>query len=260
MDATTLIIPIIEALTGLITIYFTLRMNISDQNFYLASIMGILREEGFHRFRLNLWYLMYFSLIAIGVYYAFKRGPSVVTGSFMLTAMQFMTGLLVSYGPFTLLFRAEFWKKPKINFSLLLSILSELVLSISLIIAWYIGYVITLTLSASYLQTVSEPTSGFYALIYVFSFIFLYFAVVFYIISSSLKPTLIWMANALLKSDTGFELKMRVQKKQELCIINWISREGICVKSKDCIILTPWKSLKSLEVIHGSGRSNKKPK
>lgn len=248
MDITTFAAPIIEALTGLLTVFVTVRVTNSDQNFYITSILGTLKKNGFKRFRLNLWYFSYFSVIIVGVYYAFKNGPSDVTGSFLLKVMGAMTMLVVLYGVFLLISKVDYWQKPRANLSLIISITSELILSISLIIAWYIGFVMTLTLNTAYLKTLSQPLSGFYALIYIFSFIFLYFTVAFYIISSSLRPAWIWIANSSMRGNQKSGLKLRLSKEQTFKI-NWISNVGICLEDKESLRMMPWKSLKSIEII-----------
>ena len=248
MGFTTFIAPIIEGITGLLTVFYTIHVNNSDQNFYIMSIFGILRKNGFRRFRLNLWYISYFLVIIVGVYYAFKNGPEDVTGSFLLKVMAAMTGLVIIYGLFLIAFKMDHWQKPRAKLTLVISIISELILVISLVIAWYVGYVMTSTLSAAYLKTLPEPLSGFYALIYVFSFIFLYFTVSFYIVSSSFRPALIWTTNAFIRNNSNFSLRLKLSKDQML-LIDWISNNGIGLEDKESLKIIPWKYMKSIEII-----------
>lgn len=259
MDLTTFIAPITEGIIGLLTVFFTIHVNTSDQNFYIMSIFGILRKNGLRRFRLSLWYISYFVVIIVGVYYAFKNGPADVTGSFLLKVMATMTALVIIYGLFLLAYKIDNWQKPRVNLTLIISIISELILAISLVIAWYIGYVMTLTLNAAYLQTLPEPLSGFYALIYVFSFIFLYFTISFYIVSSSFRPAMIWTANAFIRSKPNFNLKLKLSKDQQL-LIDWISNVGIALEDKESLKIIPWKSLKSIEIIFVGGKQQIKRK
>lgn len=259
MNFATFTAPIIEAVTGLLAVFVTVRATNSNQNFYIMSILGTLRKSGLRRFKLNLWYFAYFSVIIVGVYYAFKNGPADVTGSFLLEVMETMTFLVVLYGGFLLASKMDYWQKPRVNLTFAISIISELTLAFSLVIAWYVGYVMTLTLNAAYLQTLTQPLSGFYALIYVFSFIFLYFTVAFYIISSSLRPAWIWMANAFIGHNPNFGLKLRLSRDQTF-LIDWISNVGICVEDKESLRMMPWKSLKSIEIISEGEKRLKKQK
>jgi len=258
MSLAALLGPIIEAITGILAIYITARLNSSSQNLFLISIFGILRRYGFKRFRLSIWYLTYFILIIFGVYFAFTSGPSTVKGPFLLSILDAMTLFIILYGLILLSSRAVFKDKPSNMLPLFMSVVSEFLLSLALIIAWYVGYVVTLTLNADFLKTLPQPLSGFYALMYVFSFTFLYFAIAFYAITSSLKPALIGMVNSLLKSKLNSEMKLKISNDRELSI-EWINKTGICVIGNNSYRIIPWTSMKDIEItpLHLEERKNK---
>ena len=112
---------------------------------------------------------------------------------------------------------------------------------------------------AGFLKAIPEPASGFFVLFYIISFILIYFTVAFYILSSSLKSALILIANNLIKGDQKHDLKLKTLGEKILSIY-WISKVGVCVKDENSLVLIPWKSYKTIEIIYALGKQNTKRK
>ncbi len=242
------LVPVIEAITGIFALFLTYRTNKSLTIFYLRSIIRTFSKSKRHRYNLGLWYFSYFFIIVCGVLYAFTITPANVKGPFLFSILDTMLGLYVIYGLFFLFSKNEVSERLKERTSFGLSLIAELILSVALILVFFVGYVITLSIAAVYIQTLPKDYQGEASLVYIFTFIFVYFGLAFYIISFSLKPALIWMINTSLNNEEKTEVNFK-GTKDEFVQLQAISSLGLHLTFPDSSVgVMTWTSLRSMNI------------